>query len=463
MNAVRQPAVAGTFYPADPALLQSELRALLSAVPETISGIVPKVLEGLTPKALIVPHAGYIYSGPIAAQAYACLLPAAHRIKRVVLLGPAHRVAVRGLALPDAQRFATPLGEVELDQEAVAALADLPQVVTSNAPHALEHALEVQLPFLQTVLGGFQLVPLVVGHATAEEVAEVLEHLWGGPETLIVISSDLSHYLPYALARQVDAETVQHVLQLHPHLNHEQACGATPVNGLLTLARRKGLRTALLDVRNSGDTAGDKSRVVGYASVAFYENAQQDQPEPQDRQGEVLLATARGAIASRFERESAAPEAQPWMQQHGASFVTLTLAGELRGCIGSLEAHRPLLEDVRRNAIAAAFHDPRFDPLSEAEFACIRVEVSVLTAAEPLQFESEEHVLIQLRPGVDGLILEFGRHRSTFLPQVWETLAEPASFLAHLKRKAGLSADFWHEELRLSRYGVTKWKEGVHG
>ncbi len=455
MNAVRLPAVAGTFYPADTGQLQSELRGLLSAVPATV--------EEHVPKALIVPHAGYIYSGPIAARAYARLAPVAAQIKRVVLLGPAHRVAVRGLALPGAERFATPLGEVAIDREAVKALNDLPQVVVGDAPHALEHSLEVQLPFLQTVLGEFQLVPLVVGHATPDEVADVLERLWGGPETLIVISSDLSHYLPYALARQVDAESVQRILHLDARLNHEQACGATPVNGLLALARRKNLRAELLDLRNSGDTAGDKSRVVGYASVAFFEAAQQVQPESEDRQGEALLTTARGAIASRFERESATPEAQPWMQQHGASFVTLTLAGELRGCIGSLEAHRPLLEDVRKNAIAAAFHDPRFAPLSEAEFECIRVEVSVLTPAEPLQFESEVHVLNQLRPGQDGLILEFGRHRSTFLPQVWETLTEPASFLAHLKRKAGLPADFWHEELRLSRYAVAKWKESAHG
>ena len=458
MNAVRAPAVAGTFYPADAAQLQRELRALLSAVPATI--------EKPAPKALIVPHAGYMYSGPIAAQAYARLASVAGRIKRVVLLGPAHRVAVRGLALPDVLRLATPLGEVALDQDAIRTLDGLPQVVISNPTHALEHSLEVQLPFLQTVLGEFQLVPLVVGHATAEDVAEVLERLWGGPETLIVISSDLSHFLPYDIGRQVDAESVRHILHLDANLNHEQACGATPVNGLLTLARRMGLRAELLDVRNSGDTAGDKSRVVGYASVAFYEAPPQDQPEPEDRQGEVLLAAARGAIASRFERESAAPLAlgnQPWMRQNGASFVTLTLAGELRGCIGSLEAHRPLLEDVRWNAVAAAFRDPRFAPLDEAEFARIRVEVSVLSTAEPLQFESEEHALVQLNPGLDGLILEFGRHRSTFLPQVWETLTEPASFLAHLKRKAGLAADFWHEEIRLSRYAVTKWKETSHG
>ncbi|MEW6132755.1 MAG: AmmeMemoRadiSam system protein B [Pseudomonadota bacterium] len=454
MNHVRKPAMAGYFYPADPVLLRDELGRLLAAVPEAPEASAP-------PKALIVPHAGYVYSGPIAASGYARIIPAAGKIRRVVLLGPAHRVAVRGLALPDATGLASPLGEVMLDPQAIEALADLPQIVASEAAHALEHSLEVHLPFLQTVLGDFRLVPLVVGYATPDEVAEVLERLWGGPETLIVISSDLSHYLPYDAARQKDAASVARMLHLDPVLDHEQACGATPVNGLLKLAHRRGLTAELLDLRNSGDTAGDRSRVVGYAALAFYESPP---PQPKlDERGEVLLAAARGAIGERFGASAPALEMKPWMQEPGASFVTLTLDGDLRGCIGSLEAHRPLLEDVRHNAVAAAFLDPRFAPLDRHEFGKVRVEVSELSPPEPLECESESHALSLLRPHEDGLILEYGRHRSTFLPQVWETLPKPEQFLAQLKRKAGLPADFWHGELRLARYGVSKWKEGAHG
>lgn len=446
------PAVAGYFYPADPARLRGELGRLMAAA--------PKSEDASAPKALIVPHAGYVYSGPVAARGYARLAPAAGTIRRVVLLGPAHRLAVRGLALPETQHFATPLGEVALDQQAIEAIAGLPQVLASEAAHALEHSLEVHLPFLQTVLGEFQLVPLVVGRATPDEVAAVLERLWGGPETLIVISSDLSHYLPYDEARETDAESVERMLRLEGGLNHEQACGATPVNGLLALARRRGLRAELLDLRNSGDTAGDKAGVVGYAALAFHETPL---PQPADNErGGILLAAARGAIGERFGAEPPALQMRPWMQVPGASFVTLMLDGELRGCIGSLEAHRPLLEDVQGNAVAAAFRDPRFPPLSNREFAQVRVEVSELGAAEPLEFESEAHALRLLRPHEDGLILEYGRHRSTFLPQVWETLSKPALFLAQLKRKAGLPADFWHDEIRLSRYAVSKWKEAAH-
>ncbi len=259
MPAVRHPAVAGLFYPGEPNVLSRDVRALLAAASPC----------SLTPKALIVPHAGYIYSGAIAASAYAALGAVAAHIRRVVLLGPAHRIAIRGLALPDADTFATPLGNVPLDKAAAQSLAHLPQVLLSPEAHAQEHALEVQLPFLQTVLGNFSLLPLVVGMATAEEVAEVLELLWGGDETLIVISSDLSHYLSYHIAKKVDTATVQHVLRLEPPIEHEQACGATPINGLLLAASRHRLTPHLLDLRNSGDTAGSHDGVVGYAAFAF--------------------------------------------------------------------------------------------------------------------------------------------------------------------------------------------------
>jgi AmmeMemoRadiSam system protein B len=262
---IRLPAVAGLFYPGEARNLEGAVDTLLTAAQ------VPSEETGTVPKALIVPHAGYVYSGPIAASAYRLLAPARDTIKRVVLLGPTHRVAVRGLALPRAARFATPLGTIELDAKAAESIKGMRQVVVSDEAHALEHSLEVHLPFLQKVLASFSLVPLAVGYAGAEDVAQVLEALWGGPETLIVVSSDLSHYLSYAQAQRVDRATCDAILHLETEIDHEQACGATPVSGLTLLAQRKSLSPRLLDLRNSGDTAGDKSRVVGYASFAFYE------------------------------------------------------------------------------------------------------------------------------------------------------------------------------------------------
>ena len=265
-SSVRAPAVAGLFYPGASRDLSQSLAQMLGAAAHSAP-------ERPVPKAIIAPHAGYIYSGPVAASVYALLAPARGRIRRVVLLGPTHRVAVRGLALPGARAFATPLGKVEVDAPAVEWLLGLPQVVVSAPAHALEHSLEVHLPFLQTVFDQFTLVPLAVGDASAQEVAEVLEAVWGGPETLIVVSSDLSHYLPYADAQAVDRATAKAILELAVDLSHEQACGATPVTGLTSLARRRGMKTELIDLRNSGDTAGDKSRVVGYGAFAFYEHS----------------------------------------------------------------------------------------------------------------------------------------------------------------------------------------------
>ncbi|MDO8771712.1 MAG: AmmeMemoRadiSam system protein B [Burkholderiaceae bacterium] len=265
MHQIRQPAVAGIFYRGQGQALSNEVRAMLDAARQDTGETT------VAPKAIIVPHAGYTYSGSMAALAYARLSSGRQTIRRVVLLGPVHRVPVRGLALPGVDSFATPLGNIEVDQAAVAAITPLRQVVVSPAAHAPEHSLEVQLPFLQSVLDDFKLVPLAVGDATPAEVAQVLEVLWGGPETLIAISSDLSHFLPYGMAQSVDQGTVQTILDLAGPLTHEQACGGTPVNGLLLAARQHHLQPQLLGLCNSGDTAGDKSRVVGYASFAFME------------------------------------------------------------------------------------------------------------------------------------------------------------------------------------------------
>lgn len=258
---VRAAAVAGTFYPAQPEQLADNVAGLLAAV--DASELVTR------PKALIVPHAGYIYSGPTAAAAYASLADNAQEIRRVVLLGPVHRVPVHGLALPDVEAFSTPLGTIELDRAVISNISSMPQIVLSTAAHRFEHSLEVQLPFLQSVLDDFKLVPIAVGDASAEQVAEVIEKLWGGPETLIVISSDLSHFHSYRSAMQIDQQTVASILDLRLLRNHEQACGATPINGLLQVVRKRGLKPRLIDLCNSGDTAGDKERVVGYTSIAF--------------------------------------------------------------------------------------------------------------------------------------------------------------------------------------------------
>ncbi len=260
MVLIRQPAVAGTFYPANPEVLRKMLNTFLDAVKSTTK----------VPKAIIVPHAGYIYSGEIAASAYARLKAGADKIKRVLIVAPSHRVAFDGLAVSHADFFNTPLGDIPLDKTVIQNLVALPFVGYSDEAHHAEHSLEVQLPFLQTVLNDFKLIPIIVGEATAEQVEQVLELFYDDEEAVIVISSDLSHYHDYATAQRLDLETSLKIEQLnYQHLDYDSACGRIGVSGLLALAQKKSRQIETIDLRNSGDTAGDKSRVVGYGSYVI--------------------------------------------------------------------------------------------------------------------------------------------------------------------------------------------------
>jgi MEMO1 family protein len=255
----RPPAVAGRFYPEDAV----ELRALVQQLLEN------NPAQGPIPKALVAPHAGYVYSGPVAARAYNALRGLGDAVRRVVLLGPAHRIALRGLALPTVEYFRTPLGDIPVDQHAAASLQGLPQIQGSDRAHQQEHSLEVHLPFLQTLFTEFTLVPLVVGWAKPHEVAEVLAKLWGGGETLVIISSDLSHYHTSESARKLDESTARRIENLEIPVNEHQACGASPINGLLSVAKARSLRVRRLDLRNSSDTAGTPGHVVGYGAWTF--------------------------------------------------------------------------------------------------------------------------------------------------------------------------------------------------
>lgn len=477
MTAIRKPAVAGAFYPGDANVLRREVQSHLSNATTPPGKSVPK--------AIIAPHAGYRFSGDIAGNAYTLLKPAAESISRVVLLGPCHRVAVRGLALSGADYFETPLGRVEIDKAAEAAIMDMAQVSTFAPTHAQEHSLEVHIPFLQEVLEDFKLVPIVVGETPAAAVAEVLEKLWGGPETLIVISSDLSHFLDYDAAKQIDQRTCNAIEHLDPaKIERNGACGRFPVGGLLHYAKQHGMTVETLDVRNSGDTAGNKDRVVGYGSWAFYENASKPRaiplkinlkpknPDAPPKSGEDFEAATKrllrdygdrlvdiavSSIRQGFDKDApkqvSLGNIPPALQEKGASFVTLkTAEKQLRGCIGSPVAHQPLVVDVATNAQKAAFKDPRFKPVTEQEFETLRLSISVLSPQAPMTIKDEADLLAQLRPGIDGLVIADGNRRALFLPSVWEQLPDPKVFLAHLKRKAGMANDHWSPTFKANRY-----------
>lgn len=469
-GAMRPMAVAGAFYPADPVQLKHDVQVMLRGAGNSPGSEGADLAGERAPKAIIVPHAGYMYSGETAARAYACLAGMRGTVRRVVLLGPAHRMRVLGLALPEADCFETPFGAVAVDHDALREIAHLRQVVAARPVHAAEHALEVHLPFLMETLGEFALVPLVVGECSSAMVAEVIDTLWGDTGTLVVVSSDLSHFHSYQDAVRLDNQTVATILACDPRIGHEQACGATVINALLEIAILRGLRIELIDQCNSGDTAGGRDRVVGYASFALYEapvarddygiSSESLVPQwfPADG-GKLLVAVARAAIERALGVAHTPPASAPWLSHLAAVFVTLTVEGALRGCIGSLEAHRPLATDVAENAVAAALRDPRFAPITVGELASIRIEVSLLTPPMPLAFVSESDLIARLRPARDGLIFEAAGRRSTFLPQVWEQIPEPRMFLEALKKKAGFAANFWGPDVHVLRYYVAKFSQ----
>lgn len=443
---MRPAAVAGMFYPADPKALARTVDDLIGAARFQMG----------PPKALIVPHAGYVYSGATAGVAYAQLDGLRSTIRRVVLLGPNHRVPLRGVAGSSAAAFATPLGPVPVDREGVARALQFPFVAANDDAHAQEHGLEVHLPFLQRCLDAFAIVPLIVGETAAEDVAGLLEALWGGAETLIVVSSDLSHYLPYEAARRSDAAAGHAIETLDADaLGQDQACGRFPIRGLLKRAAALDLRATTLDMCNSGDTAGDRSRVVGYGAWAFHDAAA---ARLTDDDRASLKETARAAVRTGA-RSGAMPSvdvaALSWpLRGHRASFVTVTVDGRLRGCIGSPAPVQPLAVDVAHNAARAASADPRFDRMTGAEADRAEASISILSRPRAIHSETEADLAAALVPGRDGLILRAGNRAGLFLPQVWKQLPDAGDFVRHLKDKAGIGEGEWPSGIRAERFST---------
>lgn len=484
---VRRPsALAGLFYAADPAELSAQVDTLLDAAP--VDAALAAQLAGQAPKALVLPHAGHRFSGAMAARGLALLRPHLAQIRRIVLLGPTHRLAVAGAALPGCGAFVTPLGAMAVDTLGADALADLPFVQTLPAAHEKEHDIEVQLPLLQRLWARAgqplpTLLPLLLGRISDAQADALLQRLWGASDTLLIVSTDLSHYHAPPAAEAMDQQTCQQIIRRDSTLTHQQACGATPLNALLRAARRQGLPLWPLGYTHSGlvpgvpDSARDK--VVGYASFAMPDaGSAAGAPQVDAATGEALLHLARAALQAACEHGAGPlPETARLavarggacltaLQAPGAVFVTLTQQGRLRGCIGSLQAHRPLEQDVWINAQAAALRDARFAPVSAAEAPGLRLEVSLLGPAQPVPPGTQSQQLWRLCPGQDGVILSCqhqGRlYRSTFLPQVWDTLPDVRVFMAQLKRKAGLPADFWSDQMQLQTYRVHKLREAAH-
>jgi AmmeMemoRadiSam system protein A len=471
---VREPAVAGLFYRKDPAELGRMIDACLAAARTT-------PLDGEL-KALICPHAGYPYSGPVAAYAFKLLVGRSY--DTVVVMGPSHYAELRAAAIPDADVYRTPLGDVPVSDQA-AKLATLrpfalePRCLVqrpdwwrdaSRAAPAVdradtwEHSVEVEVPFLQRTLKSFRLLPVVFGEVNPAQAAAALQQILDD-RTLIIASSDLSHYDTYANAEKRDHRCIDAICALDESwVTPDDACGALPIRTLIAVAKQQGWRARLLDYRNSGDTTGDKTRgVVGYAAIAFYApRAASAQFSREERRFLLDLArrTVREVTTTGRLPDVPAAGLDPKFTAATGCFVTLTKHGDLRGCIGYILPQGPLYRAVVENARNAALRDPRFDPVAPREVNQLEIEISVLTEPQPLFFSSPEDLLRKLRPGVDGVVLQIGRRSATYLPQVWEQIPDKEEFLNNLAEKAGCPAAAWRgPDVSVLIYHVESFKE----
>jgi MEMO1 family protein len=414
------------------------------------------------PKVIVAPHAGLVFSGEIAGTAFRQLAEHRKRIKRVVIIGPAHRVGFKGLATTSTDAWATPLGTVPVDWGALQKLMPLEGFRVLDQVFEGEHSLEVHLPFLQPVIDDFTIVPILVGDASMELVRDALKLVWGGPETVISVSSDLSHFHDYDTAVGLDQETTRKIELLQfEKISGDGACGHRALAGALDLARTQDLRVTHLDVRNSGDTKGGRDRVVGYGAYSM-EYAETARISDADRK--VLLDATKQALEYGVKNGRApsvdyGPGVSKSLTAMRASFVSLKIAGRLRGCIGTVIAHQPLLPDVVANAYKAGFGDPRFGPLTMEELAELDIEISLLSFPRIMRFNDEADLVSQVRPDKDGLILQDQGRRGLFLPSVWEGIPKAEDFIGHLKRKAGFDTDHWSDDLRVFKYTTETFGE----
>jgi AmmeMemoRadiSam system protein B/AmmeMemoRadiSam system protein A len=489
---IRRPVVAGIFYPSS----QSDLIRTIDSLTRQVEKTQVDISSFKDLKALILPHAGYPCSGFTAAHSSFVL--SEKQFDKVILLGPDHRVGFINGAISDVAAYRTPLGTVNLHEDA-AKLRNKSDLFHANKASDLrEHSLEVLLPFLQHYLKEFEMIPIVISQGDISGITNEI-NMFIDQKTLVVVSTDLSHYKQYDLAVETDKETIQMILNLDTDKlmkGYNYACGKESILVLVRLAKQYGWRPVLLHYSNSGETCGDHKQVVGYAAIAFYGKHIEAEKEEEkvaakeiedkeiedkkmedkkntccrftDRQGQILVWLARHTLMKELNKKVDASESmalkealqESCFQEHFGTFVTLKINGQLRGCIGNITASESIKEGVRRNAKNAAFHDPRFSPLRAEELENVDIEVSILTPPEPLKYRDGDDLIAKLCVNEDGVIIQKGLANATFLPQVWKQLPQPKEFLGHLCMKAGMSADAWQKDkLEVMTYQVQYFDE----
>jgi len=450
---VREPAVEGQFYPSSSNEIISTIKAYNAKDNTNID---------LHTRAVIVPHAGYIYSGFTANKALRLLQNT--DLKRVVVIGPSHRVAFQGISASMFDSYDTPLGTFPIDKTYITGLADHFDIKFVPQAHH-EHSTEVQMPFIKYYRPDISIVELVYGEEEPVRLAKIIDHILDDKSTAVVISTDLSHYYDIDKANSLDSICVDAVkrLEIEKLAQGCEACGKIGIEAMLIAAKHRGLNSVVLDYRTSADTSNDRSQVVGYMSAAFVEGDVMEKEK--DEVKNTLLSLARASIANavdvpyNYDLEKTLKD-NPWLENEGAAFITLTTNNDqLRGCIGSTVAHRKLYEDVILNAKSAALNDPRFLALNKEEYKKIKVEVSILTDPQPLAYSSVSDLKSKINRGEDGVILKHGGYQATFLPQVWEQLPSFELFFSSLCKKAGMREECLADKPEILVYQAKKYKE----
>ncbi len=443
MKKIKSASVAGKFYPDDKELLLSFLEDCAENNREQYK---------YSSRAIIVPHAGYIYSGQFASEGFQYLNKKA---KNIFVIAPSHYVGIDGIAISSCDFWATPLGEIQVNQNINQILADDFGAKFNDKAIEPEHSLEVQIPFIQKFLPEAQIVPILVGDADSEKITKLISHFWKNKDNAFVISSDLSHFHNDNDAKKIDKVTAEMIeTQDVSDFNPRQACGYIGVLGLVGFIKQQDFSLIRINLQNSSVVSTDKARVVGYGSWLLFEGTKEKFVK--DNFSELLLDICRKSIVEGFETgrplKVNPSEFSEVLQQSGASFVTLEIEGELRGCIGSIIANQSLAEDISKNAFAAAFSDSRFSALTEEEYENLEIAISLLSAPSQMSFKDEQHLLAQIEQDVDGIIIKDGGYRAVYLPSVWEQIPDKKLFLNSLKQKAGLSSSYFSKTFEAYRF-----------
>lgn len=443
------PQMAGRFYPTSAAELAASVEGYLS-----------KPIEGFAPKLIVSPHAGLPFCGDLIGKAFSAVKHGTSLPTSVVLLGPSHHHAIKGCIIPAVDTMTSVLGQSPVVTSKRQTLSRIKGVYIDNAPFVGEHSVDVLLPWVHHTFGNLPVLPVLVGHMSADQIRSIMQVLWGDPDCLIIVSSDLSHFLQLQTAQSLDDETLSALERMqHQTLVSKNACGYAALRTAWEFAAPFSMRVTRLGQNTSAKVTNDPNRVVGYgAMVMEYDHSARLTSSMRHYLLETARAHIHAAVTGTPPRHI--PDQNVFgLRSHRATFVTINKKGRLRGCIGSLAPQRALLEDVIHNARAAATHDPRFKPVTPDELPDLTIDLSILGIPAPMSFANESDLLRQLNPDQDGLIFSSNGKRATYLPHVWSQIPSAAAFLQSLKQKAGLKPDHWSEDVRVWRYGAEVFGE----